>query len=321
MNSDNPLVSVVIPTYDRPDRIRGAVESVLEQTYEPIEILVVDDHSPTPVVEHLDGELSRTPDDGKRLQVIRHEENRGANAARNTGIREATGNYVAFLDDDDRWYPEKIERQVQTFARSSDSVGVVYTGVWNVDGDGRKTKKVVPSVSGKVTEQLLRGAAVAGSFSRVMVRSSVIEEAGLPDERFPSWQDREWYIRLSLHCEFEYVAEPLTVRVLAGHDQISGDFESKRDVTYPLFVEKHRELAAGYGPAVERRFIADRTKAVGTAGLMAGEYSDALRFLYKSIRLRPTDLTSYLYLVLGIGGPVVFRAAQRVKRVKDRLEL
>ena len=231
MSSDNPLVSVVIPSYDRPDRLLGAVESVLEQTYEPIEVVVVDDHSPTPVAEQLDGELSRTLDGGKRLQVVRHEENRGANAARNTGIREATGSYVAFLDDDDRWCPEKIERQVQTFARSPDSVGVVYTGVWNVDGDGRKTKKIVPRVSGKVTEQLLTGAAVAGSFSRVMVRSSVIEEAGLPDERFPSWQDREWYIRLSLHCEFKYVAEPLTVRVLSEHDQISGDFEAKRDVT------------------------------------------------------------------------------------------
>lgn len=321
MNSDTPLVSVVIPTYDRPDRLLGAVESVLKQTYEPIEVLVVDDHSPTPVIEQLDGELSRRFDRGKRLQIVRHEENRGANSARNTGIRESTGNYVAFLDDDDRWCSEKVERQVQMFARSSDSVGVVYTGVWNVDGAGKKRKKIVPSVSGKVTKQLLTGSAVAGSFSRVMVRSSVIEEAGLPDEQFPSWQDREWYIRLSLHCEFEYVAEPLTVRVLSEHDQISGDFEAKRDVTFPLFVEKHRDLAAEYGPAVERRFIADRTKAVGTAGLRAGEYSDALRFLSKSIRLHPTDLTPYLYLVLGIGGPRLFRATQRIKRMKDWIEL
>ena len=102
-NSDAPLVSVVLPTYDRPALVRKAVASVGAQTYPNVELLVVDDCSPTPVEQALEG-LSLGP--SIAVRVLRHEENRGGNAARNTGIRVAAGEYVAFLDDDDRWHPE-----------------------------------------------------------------------------------------------------------------------------------------------------------------------------------------------------------------------
>jgi glycosyltransferase involved in cell wall biosynthesis len=292
---DSPLVSVVLPTYDRPRRLEGAVESVLQQTYSPIELLVIDDHSPTPAGDVLS---DASVDDGT-LRVIRHEENRGANAARNTGIREATGNYVAFLDDDDRWRPEKISRQVQRFQTTDDDVGVVYTGAEYVYENHRRTEAY--TTSGDVTRDILTGAPL-GQFSAIAVDAGVIEEAGLPDERFPSWQDREWFLRLSLHCRFASIEEPLTVRFRDADEQITGNFEEKRDVSYPLFLEKHRSLARSYGGRTERLFVASLSRSLGEAALKNGYYGDAREYLFRSLRYYPFSLDGWLTFLSSAGG-------------------
>jgi len=180
--SDAPLVSVVLPTYDRPALVRKAVASVGAQTYPNVELLVVDDCSPTPVEQALE-KLSLGP--SITVRVLRHGENRGGNAARNTGIRVAAGEYVAFLDDDDRWHPEKLDRQVRAFRESSPAVGAVCVGQRFVDDRGETTQLRMPSASGDVTEAVLRGATL-GPFSTLMVRADVIEAVGFPDERFPA---------------------------------------------------------------------------------------------------------------------------------------
>lgn len=123
MTSDD-LVSIVIPTYFRNDGLKRAIESALSQTYEPIEIIVVDDSGERyaePVAQQFD------------VTYIAHERNQGGNPARNTGIEAARGKYIQLLDDDDRLLPEKIERQVPLLA-SNPSVGVVYCGLREEDG-------------------------------------------------------------------------------------------------------------------------------------------------------------------------------------------
>lgn len=308
-----PLVSVVIPTYDRPALLEEAVDSVREQTYPHIELIVVDDLSPTPAAETLDAHT----DSSARMRIVRHETNQGANAARNTGIKAANGEFVAFLDDDDRWLPEKVERQVARFHQSSDVVGVVYTGAESINADGEVIYVFEPRMRGDVTKAFFRDGMV-GSFSRVMVRSSVIEEAGFLDERFPSWQDREWYLRLSRCCQFEYVREPLVVHTWPG-DQISDDFERMRDVSYPLLLEKHRSMAAEYGPIVERQFVASLSRTLGAAGLRNGYYRDAVRYFLTSVRHYPLWWKTYAYLLLAFGGRFTYRSVKRLKRGYHRL--
>jgi glycosyltransferase involved in cell wall biosynthesis len=306
-----PLVSVVLPTYDRPEFLADAVRSVLDQTYDNLELIVVDDGSPEPA----EAKLEQLSYDGLTdLTVIRHHENRGANVARNAGIRAATGTYVAFLDDDDFWLESKVERQVETFQRANESVGVVYTGTLIINDDEEIVAETVPRIRGDVTKDFLRGEQVAGSFSKVMIRSSLIDRAGLPDERFPSWQDREWYLRLSQYCKFEFVDEPLTIRRIASHEQISDDFEAKRDVTYPLFVEKHRRLAAEYGRLTERKFVADRARAVAAAGLRAGCYWNAVWYSLISLRYYPFSWRTYAFLFVAVGGPFTTETIKRLKR-------
>ena len=117
MNGKTPKVSVIIPTYNRAHLVGRAIRSVLNQTYQDFEIIVVDDGS-TDNTE----EVVKSFND-PRIRYIRHEKNRGGSAACNTGIRAARGEYIAFQDSDDEWLPEKLEKQMQVFENTPTGVG------------------------------------------------------------------------------------------------------------------------------------------------------------------------------------------------------
>ena len=305
------LVSVVIPTYGRPEFLLDAVRSVADQTYASIELIVVDDCSPEPIEPAVRG----IDTDGlRRTEVIRHRRNRGANAARNTGIEAATGEVIAFLDDDDRWEPSVVEKYVEAFESGGPSVGIVTVGVRTVDESGRQIGEVRPTVEGDVIDALLSGTRV-GSFSRFAVRSDVIDSAGTPDERLPCWQDWEWQFRLSFHCDFGAIPEPLVVRTRGTHDQITDAFEERREVAYPFLLDRHRErIRAARGPRAEHRFVAVLSRSLAFAALDTGRYATGARLLLRSLRYDPFVPKAYLYLLLACGGPVTFRTAQRAKR-------
>ena len=310
----DPLVSVIVPTYGRPDLLGHIVDCVVRQTYRPVELVVVDDCSPEPVGPTLSALAADVDVD---IRCLRHGTNRGANAARNTGIEAARGEFLAFLDDDDEWDPEKLERQIRTFRRADSSVGLVYTGQ-RYEVDGAVTWELRPTLRGRVTERLLTGESL-GTFSTIVVRSDVVETVGLPDERFPCWQDREWPIRVSQHYAFEVVPDPLVVHASSDRAQISSNFEAKRDVAYPLLVETFRPVAAAYGPPTERRFLAATARELARVGLTNGYYRDAVRFFRTSLRYDPRNPTTYLYLLASLGGPVSARPARLLKRTAVRL--
>jgi len=311
--SEEPTVSVVIPTYDRPEMLQRAVESVVQQTYDSVELLVVDDHSPTPASETLE----RIETDTLRsVECIRHDENRGGSAARTTGIEAASGAWVAFLDDDDEWKPTKLEKQVERVTSASRDVVLVYTGIRQVGEDGSTNAVKTPTVEGNVLEQLLCGNFI-GSYSAVMVDSEAIERVGMPDERFPSWQDWEWYLRLGREGAFLSVAEPLVVRY-NDHEQMSSDYETKRDVSYPLLLETGRPIARELG--LEREFEAGTAFELARAAAGNRRFGDARRYLLRSLRRDPRSVSTWLYLALTIGGRLTFYPAQRIKRKAIRTD-
>jgi glycosyltransferase involved in cell wall biosynthesis len=305
--SGTPTVSVVIPTYDRPEMLQRAVESVVAQTYEPIELVVVDDHSPTPAAEALD---IVAMDSIESVSSLRHDENRGGSAARSTGIEAANGEWIAFLDDDDKWEPTKIEKQVERAIEADDGSVLVYTGIRQVDSDGSTNAVKTPTTQGTVVTDLLCGNFI-GSYSAVMARSSAIEAVGGPDKRFPSWQDWEWYLRLAREGPFLSVTEPLTVRY-SEHEQVSSDFESKRDVSYPLLLETGRPIARELG--LEREFEARAAFELAWAAIRNERFGDARRYLFQSLRRNPSMGVAWIYLGLSIGGRFTFRPIQRLKR-------
>ncbi|WP_318568652.1 glycosyltransferase family A protein [Salinigranum marinum] len=304
---ETPLVSVVIPTYGRAQLLSEAVHSVLNQSYQNIELLIVDDASPEPVADQL-GDLP--PDQVASIEFIRHEENKGANVARNTGIKSASGDYIAFLDDDDRWMEEKISRQVETFAEADSGVGVVYTWL-KVERAGETTIQT-PSSRGDVLEDLIRGESL-GQFSSVMVDTSAIEAVGMTDERFPIWQDREWFFRLATHCNFEVVPEPLTIRKKGHDDQISSGLRKQADVAYPLFLSKHRQTAAKRGRRYEQLFISSLRLSIGKTALYCDQYGEARYWFFLSVAAYPFRRSSYPYLFATLGGEITYQAVQVIK--------
>jgi glycosyltransferase involved in cell wall biosynthesis len=234
-----PKVSVVIPVYNRPAAVRRAIDSVLAQTCQDFEIIVVDD-----------GSLDATPASvtalvDPRITLIRHERNRGGSAARNTGIRASSAPYLAFLDSDDAWLPTKLERQLEVFERSSEPLGLVYTGAERVWADGR-VRRHIPRRQLDLTRALLTEN-VVGETSVGMVRRSALEATGAFDESLASCQDVDLWLRLCEQFRAEVVPEAL-VRVAKGNDtgRISANVE--RVVRgRELFCRKHKEKLIRHG--------------------------------------------------------------------------
>lgn len=310
MTDRTPLVSVIVPTYNRPERLVRSLESIAHQTYENLEIVVVDDGSEPPAA---DAVAPLREDFPYEVVVIRHDENRGANAARNTGIREASGDFLAFLDDDDEWAPSKVTRQVEAFRGAPADVGLVYTALRIVDDEGTVVRTTDASAAGDVTRQLLCRNLI-GSFSCVMVRSAAAADAGPLDEAFPSWQDLDWYIRLSENWTVRPIADPLVTNHAGGHDRITDDLESLTAETYPRFVEKHRPRAAAYGRGFERKMLGWAAFRVGAwYALPAGRYGTARRFLRRAILQYPFDPRFFLYAAVALGGEPAEGIFERAK--------
>jgi glycosyltransferase involved in cell wall biosynthesis len=296
-----PLVSVVLITRDRPVAFRGALDSALEQTYGNLEVVVVDgseESVESTARERVRGEYP--------LRYLR-DDGGGPSAARNAGVREATGEFVAFLDDDDRWAPGKTRRQVEAFKHG---VGTVFTGQATVR-NGRRLGGRTPRLSGRVTEALLRGQPCCPT-STVMVRRDVVDRAGGFDEELPIWEDREWYVRLSRHGEVRSVPAPLVRRSLDGDDHLGADFRAARDVAYPRFLRKHRSLAVEHG--CERAFVASLSRRLAAVAIRSDHYRQARQYLFRALKNDPVHRGTWLYLTLSLGGEPLYGAAQRLKR-------
>ena len=207
---DKPLVSVIIPTYNRGELLTSAVKSVLEQTYTNIECIVVDDCSTDHSIENLRVTLGYD----NRLIIKTHEINLHASAARNTGIEIAKGNLIAFLDDDDIWLKEKLEKQVSLLLNSDNKVGLVYC--WLEVFNGKKSVSTLcPELEGDVFEECLAKQPL-GNASTILVRSEVIKKIGLFDINLPRGNDGDFIRRIAQHYKVRVVKEIL-VRYYVSH--------------------------------------------------------------------------------------------------------
>lgn len=313
--ADAPLVSVVLPTVGRPAALRRAARSVLAQTHEPLELVVVDGGETdraAAVVDALDcSGIART--------VVTEGPGRGAAAARNVGVEAANGAYVAFLDDDDEWHPSKVSRQVALFATAGPAVGLVYTGVEHVGPDGRTNGFTGATTTGDCLETLLARDAV-GTFSSVMVTVDAFRTVGGLNEALPSWEDWEFYVRVATEYELGAIDQPLVRKHAGRGDQLSADYHTKRDVSAPELASTLRPLAEAHPGVSWPAIQAQLEFQLAQSALRNDAYGSARAHLLRAIRRQPTAPGPYLYLGLALGGPTVHRTAQRLKRLAvDRL--
>jgi glycosyltransferase involved in cell wall biosynthesis len=303
-----PLVSAIVLTCgDRESLFFDAIESIAEQTYDNIELVVVDD-SAEGISERID---SDPPGSIVSVTRVRRGGHDTVAAARNTGLDAASGRYVAFLDDDDEWLPSKTEKQVAAI-RTDDAVGVVYTGQIYVE-DGRPVNRVVPTTTGDVTGEMFRGRRI-GPTGTLLVDARLIEDTGERfDDRLSMWEDRDWLFSLSRHCEFDSIDEPLLKRHVDSENRLSGDFENAVDA-HQVLIDKYRGIAADYGHAYEREFLRERTAKLVPKAIEQGEMKLARRYALKTIRYDPVAIKPYLYLFVTLGGRPVYESVRRLAR-------
>jgi glycosyltransferase involved in cell wall biosynthesis len=206
-----PLVSVIVPTYNRGWIIKEAIESVLAQDYKHFELIVVDDGSTDRTVDIL---ASYKTD----LHFI-HQENRGVSAARNAGITKASGHLIAFLDSDDLWLPHKLSRQVDFFHSNPGAMICQTEEIWLRNHVRVNPKKRHKKPSGMIFERSLSLCLV--SPSAVMIKRSLFDEVGGFDEALPACEDYDLWLRISCRYPVHLIDTPLIIK-RGGHvDQLS----------------------------------------------------------------------------------------------------
>ncbi|NKE34533.1 glycosyltransferase family 2 protein [Natronococcus sp. JC468] len=217
------LVSVIVPTYNREETVSRAIDSVLAQTYDELEVVVVDDGS----TDDTRSVLESYDDD--RVRPIYHETNQGANVARNTGIEHARGKYVAFLDSDDEWRPEKLEAQLDVLEKRSEEWVAAYCGfAFELTGPIDRLRGLAASVLSRADDrprmeggteligEILADNVHTGAGSTLIVRTDVAREVGGFDETLDRFQDPEFVLRILEVGKLAYVDEPLVVREETG---------------------------------------------------------------------------------------------------------
>ncbi len=215
------LVSAVITTHKRaPEIVERALKSVLSQTYENMEVTVVDD-SPSDYAERDAVRKTVEKYADRKVKYIPHEKCMGACAARNTGLAASSGEYIAFLDDDDEWKSEKIEKQLQRF--TSEDIALVYCGSEQLNEvTGEVRQLTCTFLEGKVYKRLLQNNFI-GSTSFPLLRRSALCEIGGFDVQMLSCQDYDVWLRLSKKYSVSFVRDPLVVYHWSAGEQITKD--------------------------------------------------------------------------------------------------
>jgi glycosyltransferase involved in cell wall biosynthesis len=217
---DNPFFTVVIPTHNRSNLLTRALESVLDQTFDDFEIIIVDDHSTDDTCS-----VVKSFSD-PRIQYMINYRSKGACGARNTGIFVAKGKWVAFLDDDDVWLPDKLKYQYELAQNADETVGLICTD-YAIYKEKQKRPKIFKNrPSGWVRDKLLYGG-IIGCLSSTCVRSDILRAIEAFDELFPSKQDQDLWLRVAELATFTHVPKTLVYMYQEKRSRIGQNPKSK----------------------------------------------------------------------------------------------
>ncbi|MFC1775251.1 glycosyltransferase family 2 protein [Patescibacteria group bacterium] len=232
MKNENPKITAIIVTYNRPDSVKLAIASVLNQTYRDFELVVVDNGVEVPAKEAVESF------NDSRIRYIQNDKNTDCAGGKNIGMKNAYGEFIAILDDDDEWFPEKLELQIEAFKQNPEA-GFCFTAVNQIFDHGA-FDSIVPDGMDDYYERAL---SKFGGFLSVtlMIKKSVIDDIGFMDEAFPSHTDIEWIIRIAKKYKGIGINKPLVkVMSLGGHNQMGQDFK-RRIKGRNMILNKYKE--------------------------------------------------------------------------------
>lgn len=295
-----PEVSVIVPTFNRAHLIMKAIYSVLGQTFKDLEVIVVDDGSKdntsTLVLEIND----------IRLKYIRHAQQKGASEARNTGVAASSGKFLAFLDDDDEWMPDKLKLQMEIFREKPDT-GMVYSGYYYINSKNNKIfREFHPKKSGLLDDDLLTTNCV-GTTSTAVIRRDSFEKAGGFDVSLRGCQDWDLWIRLAKFYPLNFADKPL-VNFLIHDIRITHDLNAKiqgkerlLNKIFPLIQHKSKILSAHY-------FV------IGKLYCSNGDIENGKNRILKAITTYPFKINYYLHYLPCLVGLPFYKSIASMKR-------
>jgi glycosyltransferase involved in cell wall biosynthesis len=306
-----PTVSVIIPAFNASPWISETIESVLAQQFTDFELIVVDDGS-------TDNTAETASAFGNRVRVLR-KPNGGTSSARNMGILNSKGDYIAFLDADDLWKPEKLSLQVELLEATG--LKWVYCDGYAFRSNSRKILfrfgRVYKFHKGDILEPLfLENFIPSGT---PVIARSVFEELGCFDETLLGPEDLEMWLRIAAVYPTDFVSEPLFLYRIH-------EYSKSRDENLPRLMENQRRivkiLAKREAPRLahlQNQSLAGCWNVAGRALARTGNRSEARRMFLRSIALYPYSPTSYLHFFVCAGGQPFVNAAVRFRELIRRL--
>lgn len=298
-----PIVTVVIPAYNAARFIGHALQSTLDQTYDRLEIVVVDDGSGDQTAQIVQSYAAKDA----RVTLLR-QRNQGVAAARNRAIRSSSGTFIAPLDADDVWHPEKIERQLESARRGGEKVGLVYTWWYLMSEDAAvRTAWKMPTAQGSVFKQLLSMNFI-GCASVPLIRRSCLDEVGLydvalRDHRAEGCEDWDLALRIAEQYEVRVVPMPLV-----GYRKVERSMSSNcrimarsYDVMMEGVLQRHPELPTQRA----RQHRGTFHSWLARVGYLDGDHAGALWWAVSAVRQHwQTALRWPLLLILVTSGPL-----------------
>ena len=290
-----PKVSVILPTYNRAEFLGFAIESVLNQTFKDFEIIVSDDQS----TDNTCQVVSSFND--SRISYIKNTRSKGPSGARNAAISVAVGEYIAFIDDDDEWLPDKLQGQVDILDSSQPSVCGVYSNRVLIN---RRTGQTVHESFGtkKLRGNLLYEFAVCNPIktTTLVLKKSCLDEVGLFDETISYMEDRDLWIRLSFRSNFEYTPRILVRYFYHDKGQLTDNIEVQ--------IAGKEELYARYRKIFRKnkKRWSEYVLLLGVQYCQIGRIREGRKRIVKAIKINPFKRIAYLHLFSSFFGPSIY---------------
>lgn len=304
-----PLISIVLPTHNRALTIVRAVNSVLDQSYRNIELIVVDDASTDSSLELL-GQI-----DDPRLHILKQSQCGGAASARNRGVAHAKGEYLAFQDSDDYWLPEKLAKQVKLIARQREPLGLVYCSALRIHGQGRQVN-FIPFNMSKQIEGNIHSNLLARNFiwtQTWLLKRELFDALGGFDAKIKRLEDWDFVLRLSKQYPIGCVAEPMVMIYDTAGSLVNQD---------ELYADDMRQLLANHPESFngQPRVLATHLRAVGYRYCLYRSPAEGRVWFRRAIKAYPVAVRAWAGLALSYFGVATFkRAAMAFRQLKQQL--
>jgi glycosyltransferase involved in cell wall biosynthesis len=313
----HPVVSIIIPTYNRAALLANAIQSVRLQTYSDFELIIVDDASTDNTRE-----VAKDFHDS-RIQYLPLVHNRGVSTARNAGLKECRGKYIAFLDSDDEWVPEKLAKQIQVFETSDEKVGAIYSSINIIDGQAIQQKDNQVTIAGDIYENLLYQNFVGTPSSVIVKRESLTAET-LFDPLLRCAEDWDFWLQIAKNWHFARITEPLII-YRNHNDQERGSTNSDAIVEgYLRFLNRYHppnvltaipktgtftaKQKAGYLMNIARRLMCHGHLIHHAAAIKL-----AKQYFYLAYRTHPTQPKLLLHYLAALTGADAYVRFQKLE--------